>query len=74
MKIYSVWIEGYAATGESGTAIFLGNHMASSFKDAVELALFENKWDMKGYYDAERLTYWGCKFYDNEQDARKHFG
>jgi len=27
-----------------------------------------------GYFDPERLTYWGCRFFDNEHNARKSFG
>ena len=74
MKQHQVWIEGYRATGESGGARFLGTYEAETFAEAVEMALDANNMDRQGFFNAERLTYWGCKFYDNGNDAVSTFG
>jgi len=79
---YQVWLEGYAATGESGTAMQLNlpNEDCTlweggvSFRAACLNALETLKWEIDHYYDYARNTYWGCRFFDNEQDARKTFG
>lgn len=73
IKQYQIWTEGYAATGESSGAIYHGLSKGKTFKQAVENFIEENNWDKK-LYNSEKLTYWGCKFYDNESDARKTFG
>ena len=73
IKQYQIWTEGYAATGESSGAIYHGLSKGETFKQAVENFIEENNWDKK-LYNSEKLTYWGCKFYDNESDARKTFG
>ena len=66
---YEIWSEGYAATGERGEAIKIGEAEAESFQEACNTLLREN-----GLYDSARLTYWGCRLFDNEADARKLFG
>ncbi len=71
--IYRVWSEGFAAQGNSATAQLFGETTANSLKEAVEKLLELKEWNMD-LYDPNRLTYWGCKFYDNEIDARKSFG
>lgn len=73
IKQYQIWTEGYAATGESSRAIYHGISKGETFKQAVENYIKENNWDEK-LYNSDKLTYWGCKFYDNENDARKSFG
>lgn len=72
---YDIWMEGYAATGEHGTATFLGAFEAKSFLEAVD------KWKCSGASMTKYLTInnnipyvWGCRLYDNETDARKSFG
>lgn len=78
---YEVWIEGYVATGESGEAyrLNLTNEIntlwkGDIFKDACINAMKSLGWELKGYYDKERNSYWACRFYNNEKDARKSFG
>lgn len=73
MKTWEVWTEGYAATGERSPAMFHGTYHARTFKLAIEQWLDEytDRWKS---YDADRLTFWGCKFYDNERDARAFLG
>lgn len=77
MAVYSLWVEGYACTGESGPAHFLGSFDAISFNAAVE------KWNETNNKHKEwgDLTYhngnwyaWGCRIFDNEADARASFG
>lgn len=79
MKKYQVLIEGYVATGENGTAQILAKRNeytlweGETFQKACENALRTLKWDMS-YYNKERNTYWACRFFDNEIDARNSFG
>jgi hypothetical protein len=65
-------MEGYVITGNSSTATFEGVFEANSFREACDQAFNDEK--HKGYYDRERLTYWGCGLYDNHTDAAKAFG
>ncbi len=73
MPKYEVWSEGYMATGEHGTAQFLGTEEGETFPEACVKALKKKKWSMSSY-DPERNTYWACRFFDNEADARKSYG
>ncbi len=68
----SIWMEGYAATGEWGTAHLLGVFEATDFDDAVKQYSYttESKIDYRG----GEYSFWGCRLFDNEADARKSFG
>ena len=79
MKTFDLWIEGYAASGDHGTARFLGTYTAESFDAAVV------RWDAEQNFDDKHghlnynshggyWTVWGCRIYDNEADARRVFG
>ena len=74
IKAFNLWIEGYACTGNSSTASFLGTYEADNFENACD------KWadtiKEKEYYqrNGSIASYWGCRIYDNEADARKSFG
>lgn len=68
---YQIWSEGYEATGNSSGADLLGEAEANDFASACSV-LFEGSEHAK-YFDKQRLTYWGCRLFDNEQDARKAF-
>jgi len=75
MKKWQVWSEGYRATGEYGFATLHGEFEAETFKDAV--IAFKNA--LVDPYsircvDVDNMTFWGCRFFDNEQDARQTFG
>ena len=72
-KIFDVWLEGHAVTGNRATANFLGSYKSETFKNACKKAMILNNYDLS-LYNSERNTYWCCKFYNNEQDARKSFG
>ena len=66
---FKIWSEGYAATGECGKAVFHGLVYAESFRNACT----EKFWNDRNF-NSETLTYWGCRLFDNETDARKVFG
>ena len=81
--IYQVWLEGYAATGESGTAQLLGVAHAKNFIEAAKKTWRERC--IKGGHDEKYAdnyfsirdgipSIWGCACFDNEADARKRFG
>lgn len=69
MKEFEVWMEGYCATGDKEPAALLGSVFAKDFKRACDVICGENR-----NYNSWRLTVWGCKLFDNEDDARKGFG
>ena len=75
-KEYTIWSEGYADNGMSQGAICLGTYMAISFEDAINKYLERNP-DMKEYYYIDSKgnhKIWGCRLYDNAEDAEKSFG
>lgn len=69
-----LWVEGYQCTGGSNTASYLGTYKADSLREAVQQWVAENPKERERYVDISRLTYWGCKFYNNECHARRSFG
>lgn len=75
VKHWEVWSEGYAATGESSDATLHGVWPGATFKEAVEAYVGTRpEEERRTYFDVERLTYWACRFFDNEADARKSYG
>lgn len=64
-----VWEEGFVISGESGKAHLTGRVRATSFQEACDM-LYAGK----STYNSEKCTYWGCRLFDNETDARKSFG
>ncbi len=90
LKEYEVWMEGYAATGESSDATLVGKAFARNFAQACDIVMCKNHlaWiekvnlpDYKEYcppskwsYDPSRLSDWGCRLYWSEELARKSFG
>ena len=77
--MYQVWIEGYAATGESGKAMFMGVYEANSFAEAAEIACHEFFSDFqeslfRAGTDTTPPAYWGCRIFDNPADAMEAFG
>ena len=68
-----IWSEGYRATGERGSATLHGVVEAKSLKEAcAKLAASDP--EFARYYDPKHGTYWGCRLFGNEQDARELFG
>jgi len=78
-KIWHVWSEGYSATGEHGTAHFIGKKWAKSFDRACELLHIEKGGrlqlgDFTHETDTDPPRYWGCRLFDNERQAREAYG
>lgn len=73
MKAFHIWSEGYDTTGQSAPAMRHGVADGASFKDAC-IHFFGGLPKSKQYFDADRMTYWGCRLFDNEAEARKSFG
>lgn len=77
MKEWEIWSEGYLVSGMEGipaTAQLEGKFHAETFSDACKkwaetLPVKEQK-----LFNPVYLTFWGCKLFDNEADARKSFG
>lgn len=63
---FEVWTEGYICTGAKVGATFHGVFEGNTFKEAVKKAF-------KGKNESE-ASYYGCRVFDNEKDARKAFG
>lgn len=75
--IYQVWVEGYAATGESGRATYFGEYEADSFEQACQKSVDAHGGAAKcgGYNNAgKHPSVWACRMFDNETDARKAYG
>lgn len=72
-KNIALWSEGCAAT--LGPPVrFWGVYQGYTLRDAVQRAYDEASQIDQRLFDMEKLTYWGCRFFDNEADARKAFG
>ena len=73
MKKFDIWSEGFAATGENGEATFHGTISGEDFEDACCRFCSESE-DFSGYFNQTSLTYWGCRLFDNEAEARSRYG
>lgn len=75
-KRWDIWVEGYAATGQYGTAQMLAAGIeAATFKEAcIKVCSPKAFQEGHGDFDAERLTVWSCKLFDNEAGARRSYG
>ena len=69
LPMHEVWREGYRITGESECAFKLGEAQAATFEEACDIVC-----SGKADYDANRLTVWGCRLFNNEADARRFAG
>jgi hypothetical protein len=75
---WNVWTEGYAATGEHGYAQFHGRVCAVTFEEACH-RVWENAGGRKAMGEFTigsdgRPRAWGCRFFDNEKDAKASYG
>jgi hypothetical protein len=71
---FDLWTEGYSATGQRGSATFHGEFEGENLKEAVAefqktLTPYEQR-----LINLDHLTFWGCRFFSNESDARRSFG
>jgi hypothetical protein len=71
VKLWELWSEGYSATGQSSRATFHGEVYATSFLEACR-----KRFKRDDYYDERNgcPTYWGCRLFDNQAEARRAFG
>ena len=79
IKPWQIWSEGFQTSGESSTAKLLDTIEATSFDEAVEkyaTKQYPNEKDRNYWFKNTNGTwsFWGCRLYDNEIDARKSFG
>lgn len=72
-KLYEIWAEGYAVTGDCSGAFKIGEIEAIDFQLACD-KYAELHSEFKDYYNPQHRSYWGCKLFDNLDDARKSFG
>lgn len=72
-----LWREGYLVSGMEGIpekAKHCGDFDVATIPEAVEL--YKQTWPEKDhrYFNADNTSCYGCRFFDNETDARKAFG
>jgi len=67
--VYQIWSEGFVATGESAHAHVMGEVEAPSFKEACDKLLANDP-----YYNSTSGTYWGCRLFHDEAEARRSYG
>ena len=72
-KMHEIWCEGYVAIGQNSGAIMLGYSKGKNLKDAC-INYAKKDSEFAKYFDVDSMTYWGCRIFDNEIDARKSFG
>lgn len=80
VKLWDLWMEGYGATCENGTASCVARGIPGmTFTDAcIEWArrqtMQEDGDAFLSFWNAEELSYWLCCLYPNEADARRSYG
>ena len=73
-KTYEIWCEGFAVTGNTGQAQLLGTSSGVDFINACN-KFFLNTRDGHLYEcRGGQPSFWGCRLFDNEADARRNFG
>lgn len=70
---YEIWSEGWRTNGDSGGAYLHARATGEDFPAACRNLAAKDP-GFAAYFNAERLTYWGCRLFDNEFDARRAFG
>ena len=80
-KEFTIWSEGFAATGERGTARKMGTAKGATFLDAVANLRDRLEREKPVEYgvgcfriEEDKAYYWGCRLFDNERAARRNFG
>lgn len=76
MTEFEIWMEGYRATCEHGTAHFVGLSRGFDFEDAVRrwYAHPTRATRAAKFFDQQTLSYWGCRLFPTEKEARKAYG
>lgn len=73
-KEFEIWMSGFAVTGQSQGASFIGISKGKTFKKACEDYKDADGEKLKLDNYPGRPSIWACELYDNEKDARKSFG
>jgi hypothetical protein len=74
MPTYEIWSEGYRTSGdEPGYAYHHWTMDGDTFADAC-VAYAAQDPEFAKYFHEARLTYWGCRLFATEAEARKTFG
>ena len=74
MNNYEIWMEGYSCTENYSGARYEGKFEADTFREACNLWAETLDSADRRFYNKDHLTFWGCKLFDNEADARRAFG
>lgn len=77
-KLWEIWCEGYHVNEGKSPAVLFGLAWGDTFAEAC-IKYFETDKrraakEVEMYFKPDRLTYWGCRLFDNEADAREAFG
>lgn len=79
IRTFTLWVEGYRASSENGTAQYLGAYTGVSLADAAQ-AWYRSQKDAKRQWgalyvsDSGRPSVWGCRIFEAEEEARASFG
>lgn len=74
MRKFSIYIEGYAATGEQGKARFLGTAEGETFEKACQNFVASGGFVEPHFYNKATNSYWSCRLYPSYEQAVKTFG
>lgn len=74
VKTWAVWTEGYQVSGNSSLAILRGHFLGKTFEDACKAWIESLPPESRHFYNEKDNSFWGCRLFDNEADARKAFG
>ena len=79
MRTFAIWSEGYRATGEHGDATLHGYAKGETFEEACRNLAAKDKDFAQSFRERQDCgrwygSFWGCRLFDNEEDARKVFG
>lgn len=72
-----LWMEGFRISGKCLPAKFCGTFEANTLRIAVHMYMdsIDSPVEKKQFIITPKtLSYWNCKFFDNEVDARRTFG
>lgn len=74
---FQVWSEGYLCSGMEGIpsrAMFHGEFEGETFSDACQAWMDTLSEEGKKDVDLVRLTFWGCRLFPSEEEARRFLG
>lgn len=68
LEKFEVWSEGYEATGDRAPHQFMGEAVRETFQEACIAVMNANRMNDVSF-DAQNLTYWGCRLFPTKQEA-----